>query len=138
MYRIINGNNKPTAESEEETFFNYLTPSFLKKPLTLPKRPLFFQIIDESTKKCVAGYVLNQKMLTLKACDIFDHSQLWSLYEGQLIPRSYGQIGDCLNENLSNRHGYGAMIVWNLDSTCWRTFYFLSTAMSANNRLQVG
>ena len=64
MYRIINGNNKPTAESEEETFFNYLTPSFLKKPLTLPKRPLFFQIIDESTKKCVAGYVLNQKMLT--------------------------------------------------------------------------
>jgi hypothetical protein len=42
MYRIINGNNKPTAESEEETFFNYLTPSFLKKPLTLPKRPLFF------------------------------------------------------------------------------------------------
>ena len=101
MYRIINGNNKPTAESEEETFFNYLTPSFLKKPLTLPKRPLFFQIIDESTKKCVAGYVLNQKMLTLKACDIFDHSQLWSLYEGQLIPRSYGQIGDCLND-----HGY--------------------------------
>ena len=99
MYRIINGNNKPTAESGEENFFNYLTPSFLKKPLTLPKRPLFFQIIDESTKKCVAGYVLNQKMLTLKACDIFDHSQLWSLYEGQLIPRSYGQIGDCLNDH---------------------------------------
>ena len=32
---------------------------------------LFFQIIDESTKKCVAGYVLNQKMLTLKG-DIFN------------------------------------------------------------------
>ena len=72
--------------------------SFLKKQY-LPERPLLFQIKEEESGLCVTGYVKNQKMISLKECDQYDHSQLWSLYKGELRPRSYGQIGDCLDEH---------------------------------------